>query len=240
MNTLSRPLVSPLSCVLLSVAALGGFSVGQAKGAVTIYTSSSSFMSALGTEGLTARTQDFEGETAGTTYSDPATMDWLTLLNSSVADDLLVTDQLEALSGDNYLGVDNAASFRQFSSGFTIDLTWTGTVYALGLSIITAEIPNLSLFDGDISLSVATVANGTVTANLDVDAQDGTLPAGDRVFFLGIIDDTNPISSGSFNSIEDLTTPILFNIDDIATGIPEPSTALLLLGSLALAGRRKR
>ena len=225
---------------LLSIAALGGLSAGQAEGAVTTYTSSSSFMSALGAEGLTARTQDFEGITAGTTYSDPATMDWLTLMNSSVADDLLVTNQFETTSGDNYLGLDNAANSNLFLNGLTIDLSWTGSAYAIGLNFITAEVPNVSLFDDDISLTVATAGNGTVVANLDVDAQDGTLPAGDRVFFIGIIDDTNPFSSANLDTVTGGGPLILFNIDDVTTGIPEPSTTLLLLGSLLLVGRRKR
>ena len=202
-----------------------------AQAVVTSYTSSASFFGDLATSGLAPTTENFDGETAGTTYTDSSTIGHITF-SSFGPPNLLVTDDFATTSGSNYLGMDSVGLANQFSGGYNIDLSFPAT-NAVGFNIITGEIPNTSIFDNDIQLVVPSVGS----AVLDVDALEATIGGTDSVFFVGLIDTDNTFTSAQIRYDAAAVGTIVFNIDDITTAIPEPSTIFLALGAtVALVG----
>jgi hypothetical protein len=130
----------------------------------------------------------------------------------------------------NYLGVDNAGTFNQFSYADGFDMTFASK-HAIGLTVITAEVPGLTLFDDDIRINVP----GIGVASLDADDVEFTTPGGDLVFFIGIIE---PASSFTTAQLGGSGAFGFFNVDDITTAvIPEPSmgAAMAAIAPLLLA-----
>jgi hypothetical protein len=208
--------------LLLPIALLTSlaFRPGEARAAVA-YTDRAAFFAAVAGLGSSS-TLDFESETAGTTLSDPTTISEITFSGYEAGmPDLMIDNTFEATSGVNYLGVDRAGTFNQFSYADGFDLNFTPK-RAIGLNIITAEVPGVTLFDDDIRIDVP----GIGIARLDADDVDSTTPAGDLVFFIGIIDPSNDFTtarlegSGAFG---------FFNIDDITTAVPELGVGAALL-----------
>ncbi len=111
-------------------------------------------------------------------------------------------------SAPNFLGTNDGGVFHD-GDDFTLSFL-PGN--AVGLHFISAD----PLIDGDL-----TVTAGGVTASLDVDDVQETLPDGSRVYFLGIIDD-----QASFRQAKIVALAggfFLYNVDDIMT-LPAAAT----------------
>jgi hypothetical protein len=186
--------------------------------AAVVYTDRAAFLAAAAAWG--PQTLDFESETAGTLLPDPTTVAGITFSGHG-SPALIIDDTYDATSGVNYLGVNSAGTFNQFSYADSFDLAFA-PMNAIGLNIITAEIPGVTLFDDDIRLDIA----GIGTARLDASDVAFLTPGGDRVFFIGVIDMDNSFTtarvegSGAFG---------FYNIDDVTTAvIPEPGTGFAM------------
>jgi len=209
------------------------------------YTDSALFQAKMTQLSLIQSTQDFEGVPAGTTISDPGSLDWITFsnMNSPVYGpfELEVQNVYGTTSDYNYLGVSYPNPLDVlFIGGDEFDMAF-GSSHAIGLFIITGEDPvgdpgppeiEPTIYDADVQLVV-----GTETAYLDVDNVQDTLLEGGLVYFLGVIDDTNTFSTAGLRYAEEAIDATTFNIDDITRGspIPEPS-AVVGLSSLAFCG----
>lgn len=207
-----------LACVALRPSA--------AQAAVT-YTDRAAFLAAAA--GMVSQTLDFESETAGTLLPDPSTLAGITFLNHGTPA-LVIDDAFDAASGVNYLGINNAGTFNQFSYADSFHMSFA-PMHAVGLTIITAEVPGVTLFDDDIRLDIP----GIGVARLDANDLSYLTPGGDRVYFIGLIDQANSFTtarlegSGAFG---------FFNIDDVTTAvIPEPGVgqALAVMSPILLA-----
>ena len=204
-----------LSVVLLGLLALPA---SESAAQVLIFTDRAAFLTA--TAALSAQTLDFESQAAATTLTDPTTIGGITFSGFG-SPNLVITDTFEASSGANYLGVSNAGTFNQFSYSDSFDLEFSAR-NAIGLNIITAEIPGVSLFDDDIRIEVP----GVGIARLDASAVNSTTSGGDRIFFIGLMDLAN---SFTLAHLEGSGALGFFNIDDITTAaIPEFSVSLTL------------
>lgn len=208
---------SRTSLMPLLVVAFLALRLPESKAAV-LYTDRASFLAAVA--GLGPQTLDFESEAAGTTLPDPTVVGGITFSGHGTPA-LIIDDTFEAVSGFNYLGVDNAGTFNQFSYADSFDMSFAPG-HAIGLNIITDEVPGLTLFDDDIRIDVP----GVGTARLDADDVDSLTPSGGLVFFIGVIDMASSFTtarlegSGAFG---------FFNIDDVTTAaIPEPSVGLAM------------
>ena len=198
--------------------------LSTANASVTLYTDLAAFNADLALNGYPSQLSDFESVTAGTTYPTASTATIEGITYDFDSPDLLVTDDFATTSGANYLGMDSVGLANQFIGGYRLDMTFTAS-NAIGLSIITGEIPNLSIFDDDIQLIV-----GANIALLDVDDLQGTVGGSDSVFFLGIIDTMQTFSSAQIGYANAAIGTITYNIDDVRTAsIPEPQTALIML-----------
>ena len=215
--------------LLLCLSAVVG--LPAAAGAVpTAYTSSAAFLTALPGAPTTA---SFDGLSSGDAIASGDSADGITF-SYAFGDgvQLIVTDGTAAggggpfatTSAPNFLGT---TDLDVLLDGDDLALGFSGAS-AIGLFIITAEVPGTTLFDGDLGLAAA-----GITAFLDVDAVEQTLPDG-IVYFLGVIDPAASFSSASLDSFGG-GGAFAFNVDDVVTAVPEPGTALMVaLGLLVI------
>ena len=225
----ARTLVTKPTQALLWLAASLAFPT--IAGAVpTAYTSAAAFLAALPGAATTA---NFDGLASGDVIASGGSADGITFtyaFGSGV--ELIVTDgsaaggggPFETTSAPNFLGT---TDFDVLLDGDDLGLGFA-TANAVGLFIITAEVPGDTLFDGDLGLSAA-----GATAYLDVDAVEQTLADG-IVFFLGVIDPDASFTTASLDGFGG-GGAFAYNVDDVVTAVPEPSSALLLgLGLLIM------
>ena len=206
---------------------LFSLATGAAQAVTTTYTDQSAFFTALSGS---VNTLDFESITSGTTFSSGSTLNGITFNYDFGGGSLAVTDgdqfggggPFDTTSGSGFLGTDNSDLLID-DDDFSLDLLATN---AIGFSVITAEAPNISLFDDDIQLT----ASG-ITALLDVDNVQQTLADGSLVFFIGIINDSASFTTASVDT-PNSSGAFFYNIDDIVTtsAVPVPA-AFWLFGS---------
>ncbi len=209
---------------------------GAARAAPTAYTSGVPFFASLRGP---AQTAGFDGLSSGEVITSGESADGIRFSHDLDGVDLIVTDgtaaggavAFETVSSPHFLGT---SDLDVLIDGDDLSLG-IATANAVGLFVITAETPGLSLFDGDIRL-----AAGGATASLDVDDVQATLSDGSRVYFLDVIDAASTFDSasvGTFGAGGEFT----FNVDDVVTALPEPRCASMLTsGLLALAAVRRR
>jgi hypothetical protein len=222
-----------LRFLLLGLLLLGS---GAPAGALPVaYTDEAAFSAALPGPAVVA---DFDGIAAGTVIPSGGSADGITFSYDFGGVDLIVTDGDQAGGGGpfdttsppNFLGT---SDFDLLLDGDDLGLGFAAA-NAIGLFIVTAEVPGVTLFDGDIRLSA-----GGATASLDVDAVQQTLADGSLVFFLGVVDVAATLTSASLETFGG-GGAFLFNVDDIVTAVPEPGAFALLAPGLALLARRFR
>jgi hypothetical protein len=200
------------------------------------YTSASDFNTAI--SGMTSQTLNFDSQTVGTNIADGSSLNGITFDYDFDGLEMLVSDQYDTTSGDNYLGI-NDGSDESFFAGDSFTLSFDSTINAFGLLIISID----EIFDADFSLETSV---GEVTSQASV--QD-TLADDSSVFFLGLYDEDG-FDSISFSSGLFACDCFYFNIDDITTAwnaptqptteVPEPATWSLLLFGLASISFRRR
>jgi hypothetical protein len=222
-----------LRFLLLGLLLLGS---GAPAGALPVaYTDWAAFSAALPGPAVTA---SFDGLAAGTVIPSGGSADGVTFSYDFGGVDLIVTDGDQAGGGGpfdttsppNFLGT---SDFDLLLDGDDLVLGFVAA-NAIGLYVITAEVPGVTLFDGDIGLSA-----GGATAFLDVDEVQQTLSDGSLVFFVGVIDPDATFTSASLDTFGG-GGAFLFNVDDVVTAVPEPGTfALFVLGLTLLAPDRR-
>lgn len=220
---LASTLMLALTCGALPGTALAGF---------TPFTDRHAFEVALAAlPGLRVTTENYDGQAAGTTIADAASLGTLTYTYSHSGNDLAdssISLQVATGSGTtsptNYLGTSDGGVFQ---SGDDFMLSF-GPARALGLYVIS----NDPLFDGDIALWAGGIAATLVAA----DEMPFALPDG-KVFFLGLISDSSGFTSAEIRSYCSPCGTFLFNIDDVVVAqVPLPSSLPLALTAIVVAG----
>jgi hypothetical protein len=211
---------------------------GPAFGVVTTYTDKASFDAAAAALPGPSWTIDFESSTPPLTIAENDSLDNVTFTNFALGDatSLLVDDQFDTFSGDNYLGVDFADNSNLIIGGDEFDMTFR-ELGALGFYVISAEEPGTSIFDDDIQLHIPALA---ATALLDVDAEDSTLSDGSHVYFVGIVSDELGFTSAQIQYSTSAEGATAFTIDDITAVVPEPAALLLALFAASFFMFRRR
>jgi len=226
--------ISPILGLAVALATLAAS--GSAGAAPTAYTSAIPFLAALPGP---ARTLDFDALPSGAVIAPGSAIGGVVFGHALDGVDLIATPGtldgngvgFATTSAPHFLGTsdrDVLLDGDDLALGFA-------AANAVGLFVVSAEAPGVSLFDGDIRL-----AAGGASAALDVDAVQATLPDGSRVFFLGLIDPGATFAAanvGTFGAGGEFA----FNLDDVVTALPEPAgAASLAWGLLVLASARRR
>ncbi|MBK7952433.1 MAG: hypothetical protein IPK00_27680 [Deltaproteobacteria bacterium] len=189
----------------------------------------------------TASTARFDALASGDTIASGASTEGLTFHYDFGGVGLIATDGTAADAG----GAFDTTSAPNFLGTNDLDVLVDGDdlvldfapMRALGLFVVSAETPGVSLFDGDIRLAV-----GGATASLDIDDVQATLADGSRVYFLGVIDPAATFDSASLGTFGG-GGAFAFNVDDVVTAVPEPGfVETLIAGGIVLSrtSRRRR
>lgn len=202
----------------------------------TVHTSSIAFLAALPGSASVAR---FDALPSGHVIASGSAANGITFDHALGGVDLIVTPgaltgsgaSLPTTSAPHFLGT---SDLDLLLDGDDLDLGFAAS-NAIGLFIITAETPGVSLFDGDIRL-----AAGGAVATLDVDAVQATLADGSRVYFLGMIDAGSTFAGANLGTFG-AGGEFAFNVDDVVTSLPEPGfVGATAAGLLALSAFRLR
>lgn len=194
--------------------------VSPAYGDILVFTDKAQFDSAIA--GLTQGVEDFEGVTSGTEFIPGSSIGGITF-TYSILGNLIVANDWDATSGENYLGV---AGDRTFLSGDTLDLTFDQPVYAFGLYVMGSP--------GDIHANDFELTD-TVTLVQNSSTPDFILPDSGEAFFIGFVDDSfTPHTSVSL--ISNAMVGYEFQLDDIVTAHSDTSSSATCFISTASAG----
>jgi len=195
--------------------------------APTAYTRSVAFLAALPGPATTA---DFDSLTTSAPIPSGSTADGLAF--SYDFDGVSLVATAGALDGSGFGFTTTSAPHALGTTDLDVlvdgdDLALGfAAANALGLFVITAETPGISLFDGDIRLTA-----GGATAALDVDAEEATLADGSRVYFLGVADPAATFGEAGLGTFGG-GGAFAFNVDDVVTALPEPGIAAGLAAAL--------
>ena len=223
---------TPMVLALFAAVALPG----PTRAAPTVYTSSIAFLAALPGPATTA---GFDGLPSGHVVASGSVADGITFSHVLGGVDLIVTPgslsggggSFATTSAPHFLGT---SDLDVLLDGDDLSLGFAAS-NAVGLFVITAETPGVTLFSGDIRLT----ARGAV-ASLNVNDVHATLADGSRVFFLGVIDAGSTFGSASLGTFG-AGGQFAFNVDDVVTALPEPGIGgATASGLLALAAARPR
>lgn len=199
-----------------------GLRTGPALAVTSTYTDSTSFLAALPGP---AMTETFDGLSAG----DPVgTLGNITFSESVPGESLIVTDFYSAPSDPLMLGLTNLD--EAFQDGDVLDLVFGTPVNAIGLFVVTSDA---ALLD-EILLGVDGLGVAGNAATEEVILADGGL-----AYFLGIISDT-PFTGATLDFANDGEVNFVYNVDNITTAVPEPSTAVFIAMGLAMLASQRR
>lgn len=200
---------------------------GQALATPSTFVDHAAFMGALPGP---ASILDFDGVSPGTAIPDGGSLGGIAFHYDFGGIEMLVGDTLATTSSPNSLGTEDGDLFLD-GDDFAMSL---GPVSALGLFFITADV----MFDDDIVLS-----GGGGAVGLDASAVQDTLSDGASVYFLGIVNESEPFTAAAVSTIGGGF--FLYNIDDITTSrsdgaVPEPNASGLVAVACLLAFWRTR
>lgn len=177
--------------------------------------------------GALSLTIDFDDLTPGTVVD---TIQGVTFSSNIVGYDLVVSDQFDTTSGENYLGVADDG-FEVFLPNDILTLTFSIPVYSLSVNFISS--PNTPGGVFGIETFFGSSFSGT--------APTTTLADNGEVFSVNFSSIT-PFTSADLTSLND-SSIYSYNIDDISFApVPEPCTLVLVGTGLGLVAfvRRKR
>lgn len=194
--------------------------VSPAYGDILVFTDKAQFDSAI--DELTQGVEDFEGVTSGTEFIPGSSIGGITF-TYSILGNLIVANDWDATSGENYLGV---AGDRTFLSGDTLDLTFDQPVYAFGLYVMGSP--------GDIHANDFELTD-TDTLVQNSSTPDLILPDNGEAFFIGFVDDSFTTHT-SVSLISNAMVGYEFQLDDIVTAHRDTSSSTGCFISTASAG----
>jgi hypothetical protein len=209
MNAIAR--LSVGICALIGVGTAG---VTQAE--PRMYSNYADFAAALPAKPAIL---NFDALNAGATIADAGTAEGITFRYDFQGLRMKVAHIYATTSAPNFLGTNDGGVFHD---GDDFSLSFLPSS-AIGLYFISAD----PLISGDLTVSAA-----GVTAALDAEDVQETLPDGSRVYFLGIIDDQQPFDIA--NVVALAGGFFLYNVDDIITApinltassaMPEPAVS---------------
>ncbi len=189
--------IKPLLAAICTVVSL--VTVGAVNAEPVTYSGLAEFNAALSGE---PKILDFDHLPAGMTIEDSGSTGGITFEYDFDGLPMKVAHLYATTSAPNFLGTGDGGMFHD-GDDFTL-LFPPGS--AIGLFFISAD----PLLDGDISVTA-----GRVTARLVAQDVHATLSDGSRVYFLGIIDDQQALTSASVEALAGGF--FLYNVDDIIT-----------------------
>jgi hypothetical protein len=224
---------------MLTLAAMLAMGATSASAVPMAYTQSADFFAAIGGnyqvlsfDSVPTGTVIAPGDTVGGVRFDYDFGSFTSGPNAGQPIRMVVTDgnqyggsgPYDTTSPPNFLGTNDSDIFVD---GDEFTLTFSPRT-AIGMFFMTADV----LFDDDIWLEAVGATASLVAADVD-----STLPSGDSVYFLGIIDPTSSFSTADVRNVGG--GYFFYNVDDIVLA-PIPSTALLLAPAvIGLISRRR-
>ena len=176
-----------------------------------------------------ASTLDFDSLAPGTLIPSGSTVDGVTFTYSIFGLSMKVADAFSTTSGSNSLGLTGGDD--AFLDGDSFDLDFDSAL-ALGMFFIASDA---AIADEILLVTLAGTAGNSATPF-------AVLADGGIAYFVGLIS-TDQFNSATVDFLADGEINFAFNVDDIATAVPEPGTGMLMalgLGALGLGGRRAR
>ncbi len=189
--------IKPVRAGVCTVISLLALSVVRAE--PVTFSGLAEFTAALPTEPTVL---DFDRMPAGMTIEDSGSAGSITFKYDFDGLTMKVAHLYATTSAPNFLGTGDGGMFHD---GDDFTLTFP-PASAIGLFFISAD----PLLDGDISVTA-----GSVTASLVAKDIHATLSDGSRVYFLGIVDDQQALTSASVEALAGGF--FLYNVDDIIT-----------------------
>jgi hypothetical protein len=212
MNAVTRPLMN-LKALAATALLIGGATLSPALAGVQTFTSSAAFDAAIA--GSTTTIENYSSGTAGQTIANGGTFNGNTytvagtgLLGS------IITSQFNSFSGLS-LGGNESDGTQFFFGGDSVTVTFAAPVKAVGVFF------NVNPSSGNYTLDAGTGSVSTGSATFDT-----------KTFVFDGINSTVAFTSVTFFSTD--TSLGSFNIPEIVTAAPEP-TSLAILG-VTLAG----
>jgi len=175
--------------------------VPPAYGDILVFTDKAKFDDAIAE--LTTDVEGFEQLTSGTEFISGSSIGKI-VFTYNIPENLIVADDWEATSGDNYLGV---AGDRAFLSGDTLDIAFDRPVHAFGLYVM-GSTGDIQADDIELDGLDAPVRNAGTPESILMDEGE--------VFFIGFVDDSfTPHTSVSL--ISNGMVGFEFQLDDLVT-----------------------
>ena len=192
MRTNKRP-------ITWACAAIAAIQLTSASADPRVFADQQAFSAALPS---TPRILDFDRMPAGTTIADTTVAEGIQFSYDFEGLDMKVAHLYATTSSPNFLGTGDGGMFHD-GDHFTLKFE-PGS--AIGIHFISAD----PLVDGDIK-----VFAGGAIASLEARQVQETLPDGSRVYFLGIVDTSAPITQARIEALAGGF--FLYNVDDIIT-----------------------
>lgn len=210
---------------LLAIALVALLATGIASAAPSGFTDPTAFTAALPAP---ATTVDFESAAPGVAIPSGSSQGAVAFSYDFGGVEMAAYDAFPSTSGTHGLGTQDA---RVFQDGDAFAMSFD-PAHAIGLYVVTRD----ALVDGDITLTASGATASLASADLVQTLSDGS-----RVFFLGIVDPTQPFTGASLDFPADGDTNFVFNLDDVVIALPEPGGAPVLgAGVLLLAALARR
>lgn len=200
----------------------------QAAATPTIYTSRAAFDAALAGFGATASIQGYESLDSGLwgTFAGTPTPSGYNFtfegISADSPDDFFVTRDL--LAGNTYLSTAFAAA--PLAADRRLTITLPANAQAIGIDLLEYQSPETA---GDDPITISALgASATLNDN----------PSTDTPQFWGVIDPAGLGITLLIERSDEVLYPLSFdNVTHATIDIPEPATAALLLGGLAVLTR---
>jgi hypothetical protein len=198
------------------------------------FTDKTAFLTALLDLGNSPIVETLEGVPAGTPVDDGTRIGSITFEHDLPDGFVQVTDGSDfpqyaphpTTSPSNFLATTDAAVFLD---GDDLTLRFAPSV-AVALAIVSAEVPNVTLFDEDLRLT----ANG-ISAALDIDPPAQDLGDGNLAYFLGVITPGSTFTSAVLSGLGGgYFTYVLDDFMIACNCVPLPATLILMLFGIGL------